>query len=289
LQLVTGATVPPHKLLRVFATGASGSAETELGAKLASITGYRPSDYVPAVSSDKGNILSTIADESVFKDQYCVGLVLLPFLRSEQFLRVEGQLEQLVAPYGLSSIHFSEIFGRKRVLGANRDGFLLEYTRILSAIPMSALSISVPRERLDAFRLTSDEERFYLLYWNNVRRAIPALAQHSVLHLLREVENNFTEDLCRREFEKILGGIEQLPELREKQISVCRHPTFFTKRCLFYSSVADLVAYASNSLQHKLDAGVSRRKIFRDHQDMIQLLRRVLQNWSGLSCRELLD
>jgi hypothetical protein len=282
---------PTHKLYRVHAATSTEGAATALSKLLKEITGYSADDYIPPVSEGSGELVTLISDESLYKDHICVSLVVLPFLSAERFEHYERELKELVERCGMSHIRFSDIFGRKRLAGDHRDRFLVEYAKIVATLPMSCLSLSRPRETLvRSFPKNSytNEELFHSLFWNNVARVVPALRPFSVVHILKEVENNFTEALCVREFDKLMRGVTQLEELSQRRISVCRHPTFFTKQALLYSSLADLVAYATNVVQQKLDAGLSSKKVAKRHNDILTLIRRAFLNYSGVACRDLI-
>ena len=56
-----------------------------------------------------------------------------------------------------------------------------------------------------------------------------------------------------------------------------------------YSSLSDLIAYATNKIQHKIDVGVPEKKILNEYAELIKLVRKVFYNYSGLSSKELFN
>ena len=282
--------LPDAKYFRLIADTNDPRDESALSLKLKGITGFHSDDYVPPVIREAGELITLISDESHIKGHVAVSLVALPVLGSEKLCKYEDALADLVARFGIPHIHFSEIFGRKNVAGRNPTRFLDAYAQIVSSIPMSCLSLSKSRaELIRSFQEDgySNEELFHSLFWNHVDRFAAKMVPHSVLHINREVDNNFTKDECIQEFHKLLGGVAQIESLRRHRHSVCRHPHFFTKKALLYSSVADLAAYGSNLIQYKLDTGVAAKKVARRYKPLLVVLKRVFTNYTGLASAEL--
>src|SRR6266516_3248890 len=116
--------------------------------KLNSITGWHSNDYVKPVIKEGGDLLTIISDESKFKDHYSVSLIILPFLENQFLQSAEKKLVDLVALYSIDKIHFTDLFGSKKILKDKRNEFLEKYVEIVKSIPMTCLSISKNRTQL---------------------------------------------------------------------------------------------------------------------------------------------
>lgn len=271
--------------------------KSPLSIKLSNITGYYVNDYIKPVIQVGGDIVSIIADESIFKGHFSSGLIILPYLKKEFQNKLETELEELVKKYKISYIHFKSIFGRERILNNNTNSFLKEYSAIVSKVPMTCLSISKSKDALltemEAVTM-SNEDIFFSLFWNNFERAIPAFQNHSILHIWIEQEYSLEpttyKNVAEKLFKKLYSGIDSLySRIPDKYMSICKHPHFFTKKALYYSSLSDFLAYSSNKLQNKIDAGISDSKIMKEYKVVLQLFKSIFINYSGLSSSKLIE
>lgn len=267
-----------------------------LSMKLHSITGEYSNDYIKPVIKEGGNLLSIILDESKFKDHYSVSLIIMPFLENEFLQSTEKKLENLVKMYSIEAIHFTEIFGRLKILKDKRYAFLEKYVEIVKTIPMACLSISKNKMKLlqeMGKTSASEEDLFFSLFWNSFERVISAFCDYNVFHIHFEQEDDLNtkkyRDIGIRLFEKLYSGINQLYDrYPEKYISICKNPHFFSKQALLYSSLSDLIAYGGNKLQHKIDNGIPEKKIMIEYADLLKLIRNVFKNYSGLPSEKLI-
>jgi hypothetical protein len=271
--------------------------ESPLSIKLKNITGYYANDYIKPVIKEGGDILILIADESIFKGHFSSGLIILPYLENKSLNELEAELEELVKKYGTGNIHFKSIFGRDKILNHNTNSFLKEYSAIVSKVKMACLSISKSKDVLlkeMEVSSMSNEDIFYSLFWNNFERVVTVFPNYSIFHIYMEQEYSLEpttyKAVARKLFHKLYSGIDTLcSQLPDKYVSICRHPHFFTKNALYYSSLSDFLAYSSNKIQNKLDSGISDSKIMREYRVILQLFKSIFTNYSGLSSDKLID
>ena|SRR5271157_2504602 len=219
-----------------------------------------PEDYIPPVAVKGGPILDLISDESAICDMLCVSLIVMP-TSDELRGNTESDLENLVDRYGLSAIHFSDIFGRKKMLGNRTENFLTDYCEIVSTVKMVARALCRDKDELlrELGETEMEQELLYFqLFWNNFHRILPALLPHSVVHIWWEQEHNLSVNLGKRLIRKLYSGIWGIDDegLNGQVCSICRHPFFFSKRALFFSSASDLAAYVTNKVSFSLWKGV---------------------------------
>lgn len=284
-----------HKYYRVVNQDDKIKDTSPLSMKLHSITGWHSNDYIKPVINAEGDLLTIISDESKFRDHYSVSLIIMPFLANQFLQDTENKLVDLVTLYSVDTIHFTELFGSKRILKDKRNEFLDKYIEIVKIIPMSCLSISKSKPQLlkeMGISSASDEELFFSLFWNNFERVISAFGDNNVCHIHFEQEYDLNpkkyRDIGMRLFQKLYSGINHLYDrYPQKYVSICKHPHFFSKKALLYSSLSDLIAYAGNKLQHKIDSGVPEIKIMAEYADLLKLIRNVFMNYSGLASKEL--
>lgn len=271
---------------------------SELSLCLHSVTGFYANDYIKSVRKHGGNLFTIISDESEFKNNFCVSLVILPFLDKNYLVNLENSLEKLIREYNIINIHFTDIFGKKNILGKRKSEFLDKYVDIVSKIPMSCLSISKNKEAilLDLQeRNASYEDIYFALFWLNFERVMTAFPDDDIYHISVEQEYDMNnpqkyEDNARSTFNKLYLGIDQLyNKYPDRHISICKHPSFFSKKALLYSSLADMVAYTSNKIQQKIDSDIPINKIERQYKPLLIAMKKVFRNYSSLSSKMLIE
>lgn len=269
---------------------------TTLSKQLYKVTGHYSNDYINPVINPSGDLCTILSDESEFKGNYGVCLVMIPFLDMNFLNRVEKELEDLVLQFGIEKIHFTDIYGSKQ-LKNRRDEFITKYTEIVNQIPKSALFIGKNKEEL-LIELNetemSNEEVYFTLFWNNFERVITIPnTQNNIYHISFEQEYSLEgkiEKIADNTFRKLYSGIDQLYEkYPDKYISICKHPHFHSKTALLYSSLADLAAYIPNKIQQKIDLGVPNHKIIKNFKSELNLIKTTFQNYSGLGSKELIQ
>lgn len=275
---------PGNKYYRVYIDAGNSHDLSDTSTKLYSITGYYADEYIlPVTTLDR--IYKIISDESAFKGHIGVCAVLMPYddadHRAEKY---ETALESLCHEYGVARIHFSEIFGQT-LLGKRRSEFIQKYVGIVGDLGMWAVSFSTSKaEFLNQLPYpdVSDRELYFILYWNVVEHIVESLPTHSIFHLYFEQDNNLSINLATEYIGKLHDGLRQCQSLRDRQSSICKHPLFFSKKALLFSSLSDLAAYSNNILQKKLDQGIPPAKIRKNHGELIETARLVFKNYTSL-------
>ncbi len=286
-----------YKYYRIINNDDKYEDQSPLSLKLKSITDFRINDYIKPVIQQGGEIVTIIADESEFKGHFSSGLIILPYQKKEFQNKLEKDLEELIKKYGIDNIHFTSILGRERILKNNTTSFLKEYSAIVNKAPMSCLSISKSKDilltemKIDTM---SNEEIFFSLFWNNLERVILRFPNYSIFHIYMEQEYSLEpktyQSVAMKLFNKLYSGIDNLYlRVPDKYMSICKHPHFFTKKALYYSSLSDFLAYSSNKLQNKIDTGISDTKIMKEYKVILQLFKSIFFNYSGLSSSKLIE
>jgi hypothetical protein len=273
--------------------------QSPLSLELFKRTGYYASDYIKPVIKGGGQLYTILSDESEFKKHLCVSLLILPFMELISIPSLESDLVKLVHEYNIEFIHFTDIFGQYRVLGGKRNEFIDKYVGIVSKIPnMACLSLSKGKDEiLNNLGRTdiTNEELFYQLFWNNFERIIPAFNNEDIFHIWLEQEYDLDntkkhKDNAGKLIRNLYSGIHYIDlKFPERYISICKYPLFYSKKALLYSSLSDLVAYASNKIQNKIDTGVPKKKIQNEYNVLLSIIRRVFKNYTGLESKELIE
>jgi hypothetical protein len=263
-----------------------------LSRKFRAITSHGAEYYYPPLTDKHQDIVSIISDESEFDGHLCVSHVLLWYLSTDKLMAYETRLDSLISKYNMISIHFADLFGKKKILTPRqRRQFLVDYAKIVSEIPMFCTSFSVSRSEIlneigDVFQKTDD--LYTAIRWSNLERIVPILRPHSAIHIFTEQENNFTDNYGQRLILRLHQYIQGSEVIQRFGHSVCTNPFVFTKKALLYSSVADLVAYASNKIQTKIEIGVPEKKIMFQYKEIISLVKTVFRGYGNLTSRELI-
>jgi hypothetical protein len=275
---------PGNKYYRVYIDTKESHDISEASVKLHAVTGCYADEYIPKVNSF-GNVFTVISDESAFKGHSCVSLIVMAYEDANQSIKqCEPLLESLCADYKINNIHFTDIIGQNS-LGKMRSEFLHKYASIVGSGNMWAVSFSVNKSDFLSklpFENVNDSELYFILFWNVMEFIVEKLPDGSIFHLYFEQENNLSIKLATDYIGKLQDGINHCQSLREKSASICRHPFFFSKKALLFSSLSDLAAYSNNVLQQKLDMGVPIGKILKNHNSLIEVVQGVFNNYNSL-------
>ena len=265
--------------------------DSPLSKKFRLITNHGIEYYYPTLTDKHRDIVSIISDESEFGDHLCVSHILLWYLSTDKLMAYETRLDNLIAKYGIPSIHFTDLFGRKKILAPiRRREFLIDYATIVSEIPLFCTSFSIPKSDVlnkvgDIFQRTDD--LYTAIRWSNLERIVPFLRPYSVIHIFTEQENNFTDNYGNNLILRLHQWIQGSEVIKNSGHSVCINPFVFTKKALLYSSLADLVAYVSNKVQAKIDNGVPEKKIISQYTEMLSLIKAVFRGYDNLTSQKL--
>jgi hypothetical protein len=269
-----------------------------LSKKIKSFTGFYADEYIKPVIKEQGRILNLIVDESKFRNNYCVSAIIIPYL-TDKALKAKGKLlTDLIKKYEIPYIHFTDIFGKKRILKDKKKDFLKEYIEIVKDIPMAFKSISIQKKALLHQLQRKDmpeEEIYFILFWNVFEHIALTIEKYSVITIYKEQEYSLQkrkdlEVAANKLFTDLYSGLEQVFAKEPKvYISVCKHPHFFTKHALLYSSLSDFNAYSTNKIQNKIDEGVPTEKIIKEHSVILKMIKDLYKNYSGLPSKEFID
>jgi hypothetical protein len=265
--------------------------DSPLSIKFRLITSHGIEYYHPTLTDKHRDIVSIISDESEFGDHLCVSHILLWYLSTDELMSYETRLDNLIAKYSIPSIHFADLFGRKKILTPiRRRQFLIDYAAIVSEIPSFCTSFSASKSYVldkvgDIFQKTDD--LYTAIRWSNLERIVPILRPYSVIHIFTEQEDNFTDNYGRNLVLRLHQWIQGSEVIKNSGHSVCINPFVFTKKALLYSSLADLVAYVSNKVQTKIDHGVPEKKIMSQYKEMLSLIKAVFRGYDNLTSQKL--
>lgn len=224
---------------------------------------------------------------------------MIPFLKNEFKQSIEEKLEDLINIYGIDNIHFSEIFGRSNILGNKIEEFLKKYIKIISVIQhITCLSIS--RNKIKILNEIEDEELtneelFFTLFWNLFERVIIPFKDSSIFHIWFEQEDSLDaksiDKIAKKLINKLNSGLVSIFKKHpEKYISVLNKSVhFFSKKALLYSSLSDLIAYATNKIQQNIDLGIPLKKIQKKHLILLKTIKSIFINYSGLPSKEIIN
>jgi len=274
---------PGNKYFRLLRNKSASQDLSEMSVQLKSMTGYYADDYIPPVTEIR-NIFNIISDESAFKGHSGVSCMLLPYTKNHKIDVYEDALESLCHEFGITKIHFADIFGQG-ILGTRRKNFLNKFIEIVKDKEKWAISFSANRKNfLSGLSLpdASDRDLYFLLFWNTVERIVEMLPSKCVFHIYFEQDNYLSSNLMKEYIAKLNDGILQCQSLKDKQSSICKHPLFFSKKAFLYSSLSDLAAYSNTFLQQKLDHGIPVHKIKKKHGELIETTRLVFRDFASL-------
>ncbi|TET06179.1 MAG: hypothetical protein E3J83_06360 [Candidatus Atribacteria bacterium] len=287
-----------YKYYRITYNHKTNENNSELASNLYSITQYYPKDYYKPVSKLDGPILEIISDESNIDGYYCVSLILMNFLEKELKKSIESKLKNLINIYGMNNIHFYEIFGRPNIIGNKIEGFLKEYIEIISVIPnMACLSISKNKTNIlneIGVKKSTNEEIYFNLFWNLIGRALYPFADGSIFHIRYELQDSLEtrsiNKIAKKSIDKFDSGLKFIFEkYPEKYISILKRVLTFEKQALLYSSLSDLIAYATNKIQRKINLEIPLKKIQKNNLLLLKTVKSIFKNYSGLSSKEIIS
>lgn len=281
-------TMQNEKYWRILLEDTRPHDQSNVSVSLQAKTGYYADEYiVPATTG--GPIFTILSDESMFRDHAAISIVLMPYENpgEDSVVTREGALEDLCRVFKIDNIHFADIFGQD-LLGKQRREFLDKYLNVVNGKTMGALSFSASKTSLQKRvpEIQNDLDYYFVLFWNAIEQMVSFHDARSIYHIWFEQENNLSAHLVESHVSRLYNGLRHCKVLQDKQISICKHPFFFSKKALLYSSLADLVAYANNRLQAKLDQGIPTDKIKNSNRELIETVRAVFGRDNYLSMHQ---
>ena len=127
-----------------------------------------------------------------------------------------------------------------------------------------------------------------LFFWNCINSIANALGENSIYHLCNEqahsLSPNSLESVGKNLFDHLHSGISQMNP--KKYFSICKHPHFFSKEAILYSSLSDISAYTTNKIQQKIEAEIPNSKIMSTNTIPLEVFTSVFNNYAGAPSSE---
>lgn len=272
--------------------------KSEFSKEVRKKTGYWAEDYMNPVISLDGDYLEIYSDESCASNElYSVGLVVVK--RDEEiFNKVSQDLDTLMKTYSLEKIHFADIFGRRNILNEKTAEFINGYMEIVSLLKASCYSVCAKKENvIPLFEYNgkpvndvASEDLYHVLFTETLKKVLRDCKDNTIIDIWSEQENNFNSKILNRSKFRLFDSIgRSLREYKDKYISINMQLQIALKNGTLRSSLPDLVAYMSSTMQHKLNIGISTNKIRKRHYMLLKLINGSFCDYSGLASRELVE
>lgn len=252
-------------------------------------TGHYPDDYIKPIEKES-RIFNILIDESLLNNHYAVSGKIIEKVEIEKNLIVKSELNNLAEKYYVDYFHFNEIFGRKKIFNNKTCVFMDEFSKIVKPLEMYPFSICQKKESILEYhklKNMTDEQVFISLQWQLMFKIFSFMiwkfGPEFIVHMWREQENITTEKRLLHQH-NIIGLLNTFPFAR---ISVYRHYEIFMKKEILYSSLADLVAYATTRMETKYDNHIPKAKIIRDNFEIIGLLVQVFKEYKYIDIKNL--
>lgn len=242
-------------------------------------TGHYPDDYIKPVTNI-APIFYILMDESKLNNHYSVSGIVVSKQELDSKKFIKPKLEVLAENYNVDSFHFTEIFGRSKVLKSKTNDFIDEYSKLVKQIEMIPFSICKTKAEVEEYQNKkgiNDEQIFISLQWQLMIKILKFMiwkfGRTFIVHMWREQENLTVEKRLLHQ-ENIVGLLETFPF---SNISIYRHYEIFMKTEILYSSLSDLVAYFTTRVQSRNDSNMPEKKLIRDNYEIIKLISKVFK------------
>jgi|GEM_PF-3303083 len=242
-------------------------------------TGHYPDDYINPIKV-KAPIFYIFIDESRLNNHYAVSGIVVSKDELDSKKNINTILDKLAEEYYVDNFHFTEIFGRTKVLGEKINDFINEYSEVVSQLEMYPFSVCKTKnevEEYQKFNGMSDEQIFISLQWQLMFKIFKFIiwkfGVDFIVHMYREQENITVEKRLLHQ-ENIVGLLEIFPFAN---ISVYRHYEIFMKKNILPSSLSDLVAYFTTRIQVRNTKNISENKLIRDNYEIIRLISKTFK------------
>lgn len=243
-------------------------------------TGHYPDDYIKPISG-LAPIFYILIDESRLHNHYAVSGIVIKKDELENKMSIYSDLNKLAEDYYIDGFHFTDIFGRTRVLQDKTDGFIDKYSEVVNKLEMYPFSICKTKEEVEELQKYSgmtDEQVFISLQWQLMFKIFKFMLWkydiNLIVHMWREQENITIEKRLLHQ-ENIRGLLATFPFAN---ISIYRHYEIFMKKEILFSSLSDLVAYFTTRIQSR-NGNVPQGKIIRDNHEIIKLISKVFKEY----------
>ncbi|WP_312648080.1 YecA family protein [Aminipila sp.] len=250
--------------------------------------GYYPDDYIKPIKS-LGEVIYVLIDESNIGDCYSVGGIVVLESEIEKNKDVYGELQNLVEKYQIDTIHFTEIFGHKKILGDKRREFLKEYADIVNKINLVPFTVCKRKDEIENLlnlKSISTEQCYMALTWlmmfNILIYLITQYGPELIIEMWRE-NDNVTVDKRILHQQNIAGIIEKFPFAN---ISIYKDYIVFSKRELLFSSLTDFIAYLAVGLYPKINSNYQLKQLANNYYDLIIGFNDIFKDTIGMRSKE---
>lgn len=244
-------------------------------------TGHYPDDYIKPITV-KVPIFHIYIDESKLDYHYAVSGIVISKEELDSKKFINPKLSQMAEDYYVDSFHFTEIFGRIKVLRERTNDFIEEYSELVNQLEMYPFSVCKTKEEVEKYQShkgMTDEQIFISLQWQLMfkifKYMIWKFGINFIVHMWREQENITMEKRLLHQ-ENIVELLETFPFAN---ISIYRHYEIFMKTNILYSSLSDLVAYFTTRVQSRNDDNMPEKKLIRDNYEIIKLVSKVFKEY----------
>lgn len=242
-------------------------------------TGHNPDDYFKPVTNIVP-VFYILMDESKLNNHYSVSGIVVSKQELDSKKLINPELRVLAENYYVDSFHFTEIFGRSKVLKSKINDFIEEYSELVNQIEMFPFSVCKTKEEVEEYQNhkgITDAQIFISLQWQLMSKILKFMIWkfgiNFIVHMCREQENLTAEKRLLHQ-ENIVGLLETFPF---SNVSIYRHYLIFMKTEILYSSLSDLVAYFTTRIQSRNDDNMPEKKLIRDNYEIIKLISKVFK------------
>lgn len=244
-------------------------------------TGHYPDDYIRPITV-KAPIFHILIDESRIDKYYAISGIVISKDELDNMEHINVRLSKMAEDYYVDNFHFTDIFGRTRVLKDKTNAFIDEYSEVVCQLEMYPFSVCKSKEYVEEYQKIKGltEEQIYIsLQWQLMFKILRFMTwkfgNNFIIHMWREQENITTEKRLLHQ-DNIVGLLNIFPFAN---VSIYRHYEIFMKKELLSSSLSDLVAYFTTRIQSRNATNMSESKLLRDNYDIIKLISKVFKEY----------
>lgn len=268
--------------------GDNKSVHTEFENSVFKVLGHYPDEYIDAVKAI-GDVIYIIIDESNIGDYYSVGGVVALKSEIENNRFVSSQLSELADKYNIDYVHFTEIFGRKKILGDKRKDFIKEYVEIVKILDLKPFSVCMSESELKNFLkidVITKEQCYIALTWILMDKILFYLVlkykEDLIIEMWRENENLTLEKRILHQ-ENANGIIRKFPFAH---ISIFRHYILFMKEEILFSSLSDFISYITIGICPKMKRNISPKELVNNYYDLLVIYNEIFKDSEGMGIEE---
>ena len=246
--------------------------------------GHYPDDYISPIRSI-GEVVYVLIDESNIGNHYAVSGVVVLKSELDRNINISSKLRDLIERYNIDYIHFTDIFGRKKILGDKRKSFVEEYINVIKDLNLKPFSVCMSESELKSYLsvdIITTEKCYMALTWILMFNILIYLTYEYgpelIIEMWRENEN-ITNDKRILHQLNIKGVLEKFPFAH---ISIYRHYILFMKEELLFSSLSDLVAYLTIGVFPKIKSSYSPKELANNYYDLLRIFNQIFDDTMGM-------